>query len=197
MNEQLDEYFGISKQGSTVEGEIRAGVTTFLTMAYILFVNPSMLELTGIPFDDALFATAVAAFIACVVMGLWANLPFALAPVPASLPVQRAVQKDHAGSSSELDVRPDEAVDDRQAARLDQALGGLAHVHRPAELPQALDHVVVVEASPGSSVQARTMSEARSSIVASSGGTVSMRSRSPVQATKITGKGRGFPNAVL
>ncbi|MCH2418034.1 MAG: NCS2 family permease, partial [Candidatus Poseidoniia archaeon] len=47
MNEQLqavlkraDEYFGISKQGSTVGGEIRAGVTTFLTMAYILFVNP-------------------------------------------------------------------------------------------------------------------------------------------------------------
>ncbi len=80
MNEQLDEYFGISRQGSTVEGEIRAGVTTFLTMAYILFVNPSMLSLAGIPFDDALFATAVAAFIACVVMGLWANLPFALAP---------------------------------------------------------------------------------------------------------------------
>ena len=87
MNEQLqaalkraDEYFGISKQGSTVGGEIRAGVTTFLTMAYILFVNPSMLSLAGIPFDDALFATAVAAFIACVVMGLWANLPFALAP---------------------------------------------------------------------------------------------------------------------
>ena len=80
MNEQLDEYFGISKQGSTVEGEIRAGVTTFLTMAYILFVNPSMLSLTGIPFDDALFATAVAAFIGCVVMGRWANLPFARAP---------------------------------------------------------------------------------------------------------------------
>jgi len=80
MYDKLDEYFGISRQGSTVEGEIRAGVTTFLTMAYILFVNPSMLSLAGIPFDDALFATAVAAFIACVVMGLWANLPFALAP---------------------------------------------------------------------------------------------------------------------
>ena len=49
-------------------------------MAYILFVNPNMLALTGMPFEDALFATAVAAFVGCVIMGLWANLPFALAP---------------------------------------------------------------------------------------------------------------------
>ncbi|MBT3357823.1 MAG: NCS2 family permease [Euryarchaeota archaeon] len=81
--EALDKQFGITEAGSTVEGEIRAGITTFLTMAYILIVNPSMLSLfgdTGIPFDDALFATAIAAFVGCVVMGLWANLPFALAP---------------------------------------------------------------------------------------------------------------------
>ena len=79
----LDEQFGVTAAGSTVEGEIRAGVTTFLTMAYILVVNPSMLSnfgATGIPFGDALFATAVAAFVGCIVMGLWANLPFALAP---------------------------------------------------------------------------------------------------------------------
>ena len=81
--EALDKQFGVTEAGSTVEAEIRAGVTTFLTMAYILVVNPSMLSLfgaTGIPFGDALFATAVAAFVGCVVMGLWANLPFALAP---------------------------------------------------------------------------------------------------------------------
>ena len=86
---QIDNYFGISKAGSSVEGEIRAGVTTFLTMAYILIVNPLMLSgaditftdfQTGIPFNDALVATAVASFIACIIMGLWANLPFALAP---------------------------------------------------------------------------------------------------------------------
>ncbi len=87
---QLDDYFGYTEKGSSFEGELRAGMTTFLTMAYILFVNPDMLELgftatdttaaIGIPFDDALFATAVAAFVGCVVMGLWANLPFALAP---------------------------------------------------------------------------------------------------------------------
>ena len=85
---QLDDYFGISKAGSSVEGEIRAGVTTFLTMAYILIVNPLMLSgaditftdfQTGIPFNDALVATAVASFIACIIMGLYANLPFALA----------------------------------------------------------------------------------------------------------------------
>jgi AGZA family xanthine/uracil permease-like MFS transporter len=79
----LDKQFGITEAGSTVNGELRAGLTTFLTMAYILVVNPSMLSnfgQTGIPFDDALFATAVAAFIGCLVMGLWANLPFALAP---------------------------------------------------------------------------------------------------------------------
>ena len=78
--EALDKQFGVTEAGSTVEGEIRAGITTFLTMAYILLVNPAMLSGTGIPFDDALFATAIAAFIGCTVMGLWANLPFALAP---------------------------------------------------------------------------------------------------------------------
>jgi len=78
--EALDRQFGVTEAGSTVEGEIRAGVTTFLTMAYILLVNPAMLSIAGIPFDDALFATAIAAFVGCVVMGLYANLPFALAP---------------------------------------------------------------------------------------------------------------------
>ena len=81
--EVLDERFGVTAAGSTVNRELRAGMTTFLTMAYILVVNPSMLSYfgaTGIPFGDALFATAVAAFVGCVVMGLWANLPFALAP---------------------------------------------------------------------------------------------------------------------
>ena len=76
----LEDTFQITKAGSTVETEIRAGITTFLTMAYILFVNPDMLAIGGIPFNDALFATAFAAFVGCVVMGLWANKPFALAP---------------------------------------------------------------------------------------------------------------------
>ena len=78
--EALDKQFGVTDAGSTVEAEVRAGITTFLTMAYILMVNPAMLSGTGIGFEEALFATAIAAFIGCTVMGLWANLPFALAP---------------------------------------------------------------------------------------------------------------------
>ncbi len=84
-----DDYFGYTEKGSSFDGEVRAGFTTFLTMAYILLVNPAMLTLAigdgtdagnAQAFGDILFATAVAAFVGCVVMGLWANLPFALAP---------------------------------------------------------------------------------------------------------------------
>ena len=67
--QQLDDYFGYTEKGSSLEGEIRAGVTTFLTMAYILLVNPAMLSVAGLPFSDVLFATALAAFVGCVVMG--------------------------------------------------------------------------------------------------------------------------------
>jgi len=78
--EALDKMFGVTEAGSDVNTEVRAGFATFLTMAYILLVNPSMLSATGIPFEDALFATAIAAFVGCMVMAFWANLPFALAP---------------------------------------------------------------------------------------------------------------------
>ena len=78
--EALDKMFGVTEAGSDVGTEIRAGGATFLTMAYILLVNPSMLQVTGIPFEDALFATAIAAFVGCMVMAFWAKLPFALAP---------------------------------------------------------------------------------------------------------------------
>lgn len=78
--EQLDKMFGVTEAGSTVETEIKAGASTFLTMAYILLVNPSMLAVTGIPFEDALFATAIAAFVGCMAMAFWAKLPFAMAP---------------------------------------------------------------------------------------------------------------------
>ena len=78
--EALDKMFGVTEAGSDVNTELRAGLATFLTMAYILLVNPSMLSATGIPFNDALFATALAAFVGCMVMAFWARLPFALAP---------------------------------------------------------------------------------------------------------------------
>ena len=78
--EALDNMFGVTEAGSTVETELKAGLAPFLTMAYILLVNPSMLAVAGIPFEDALFATAIAAFVGCMAMAFWAKLPFALAP---------------------------------------------------------------------------------------------------------------------
>ena len=80
LEKMMDERFGLTDAGVTWQSEMRAGLTTFMTMAYILLVNPAMLSGTGMPFDDVLFATAMAAFIGCTVMALWANLPFALAP---------------------------------------------------------------------------------------------------------------------
>ncbi|ROR32657.1 NCS2 family permease [Inmirania thermothiophila] len=78
--ETLERLFQIRARGSSVGTEIRAGVTTFLTMAYILFVNPQILSATGMPAADVAAATALASALATLVMGLWANFPFALAP---------------------------------------------------------------------------------------------------------------------
>ncbi|MBP8657783.1 MAG: NCS2 family permease, partial [Fervidobacterium sp.] len=93
----MDKYFGISAAGSTIRREIAAGVTTFLTLAYIIFVNPSVLvqAVPGI-FDQSgnivnqaaynsyygafMVATIMGSVIATLVMGLYANYPFALAP---------------------------------------------------------------------------------------------------------------------
>ena len=77
---QGEGIFGLEKAGSTVATEIRAGATTFLTLSYILFVNPQILSLAGLPRADVVVATAIASAAATLIMGLWANLPFALAP---------------------------------------------------------------------------------------------------------------------
>jgi adenine/guanine/hypoxanthine permease len=76
----LDRYFRITERGSSIGIEVRAGVATFLTMAYILFVNPQILADAGMPVHDVTLATAMAASVATLVMGLLANYPFALAP---------------------------------------------------------------------------------------------------------------------
>jgi len=78
--QSIDRFFSISIRGSSISTEVRAGVTTFLTMAYILFVNPSILAATGMPAADVAVATALAAAVATAMMGLYANFPFALAP---------------------------------------------------------------------------------------------------------------------
>src|SRR5262245_430205 len=76
----LDSYFDISGAGSTVRTEVLAGVTTFLTMAYIIFVNPNILANAGLPKDAVFVATCLAAAIATLIMALYARYPIALAP---------------------------------------------------------------------------------------------------------------------
>lgn len=76
----LERWFGLSEAGTDVRTEIEAGVTTFLTMAYILVVNPQILGDAGVPVEGALFATAASAAIGSILMGFLANYPFALAP---------------------------------------------------------------------------------------------------------------------
>ncbi len=72
--------FNLKKHKTTVSREIIAGITTFLTMAYILAVNPAMLSQTGMPMQSVFLATALSAAVATLIMGLVANYPVALAP---------------------------------------------------------------------------------------------------------------------
>jgi adenine/guanine/hypoxanthine permease len=76
----LDRYFRLSENHSNVRSEFLGGLTTFLTMAYIVVVNPQILSQAGMPVDGVLFATCIAAATATLVMGLYANYPIALAP---------------------------------------------------------------------------------------------------------------------
>ncbi|SDS69584.1 putative MFS transporter, AGZA family, xanthine/uracil permease [Halopseudomonas litoralis] len=76
----LDKLFQLKAHGTNVRTEIIAGVTTFLTMAYIIFVNPMMMADAGIDPGAAFVATCLAAAIGSLIMGLWANYPIALAP---------------------------------------------------------------------------------------------------------------------
>ena len=80
MADFLDERFQIRSRGSTLTTEIRAGVTTFMTMAYILCVNPSVLSAAGLPFDVVAFATCCTAIVGSGIVGLFGHLPFGLAP---------------------------------------------------------------------------------------------------------------------
>jgi AGZA family xanthine/uracil permease-like MFS transporter len=76
----LDRYFKLSEHGTNVRTEVVAGVTTFLTMAYIIFVNPAILGDAGVPKDAVFVATCLAAALGCLIMGLYANYPIAMAP---------------------------------------------------------------------------------------------------------------------
>src|SRR5215210_2371953 len=76
----LDRWFELSERDTTLRTELVAGLTTFMTMAYIIFVNPQILSDAGIPAEAAFGATIYASVIATTLMGLWANFPVATAP---------------------------------------------------------------------------------------------------------------------
>jgi len=76
----LDKLFKLKENGTNIRTEIVAGITTFMTMAYILFLNPSILSATGMDTNAIFFATAISAGFVTIAMGLVANFPIALAP---------------------------------------------------------------------------------------------------------------------
>lgn len=76
----LEEIFHLKENQTTVRRELLAGLTTFMTMAYVVIVNPQILSESGMPVDGVLFATCISSAVATLVMGLWANYPIALAP---------------------------------------------------------------------------------------------------------------------
>jgi len=76
----IDSFFKLRQHNTTVSTEITAGITTFLTMAYVVVVNPSILSNTGMDFGAVFVATIIAAVIGTSIMGFWANWPVALAP---------------------------------------------------------------------------------------------------------------------
>lgn len=80
MNQRLNEWFHLEERGTNVKTEIIAGLTTFLTCVYIVAVNPGILSSAGMDTKAVFWATALASAIACLWIGIWANLPFALAP---------------------------------------------------------------------------------------------------------------------
>jgi AGZA family xanthine/uracil permease-like MFS transporter len=72
--------FGLQQHGTTISREVVAGLTTFTTMSYIVVVNPAILANAGIPVGPSFVATVLAAVFGCVLMGVYANRPFAIAP---------------------------------------------------------------------------------------------------------------------
>lgn len=80
MLEKINKFFEITKRDSSIKTEIFAGLSTFLALSYIFVVNPAILSEAGISTSVAFFATIVGSVVATLLMGLWAKLPFALAP---------------------------------------------------------------------------------------------------------------------
>lgn len=80
LREAIEKYFDLSGHNTTVRTEVIAGITTFLSMAYITVVNPAILSEAGMDFGAVFVATCIAAAVGSMIMGLWANYPIAQAP---------------------------------------------------------------------------------------------------------------------
>jgi AGZA family xanthine/uracil permease-like MFS transporter len=80
LTHRLNQFFQLDAYGTNVRTEVLAGLSTYLSLCYIFVVSPAILSAAGIDPKAALFATAVASSLATIAMGLWANLPFAVAP---------------------------------------------------------------------------------------------------------------------
>src|SRR6202795_4587237 len=80
MFARLERYFEFERLGTNWKTEVLAGATTFVTMAYIVFVNPSILHETGMPFQAVVGATCFCAAFGSILMGAFARYPIALAP---------------------------------------------------------------------------------------------------------------------
>ena len=76
----ISQYFKFKENKTNFKQEIIAGATTFLTMSYIIIVNPKILEAAGIPFGPSMVATVLSAFFGTLIMGVYAKRPFAIAP---------------------------------------------------------------------------------------------------------------------
>ncbi len=76
----IGRYFHFDEMGTTIRTEIIAGFTTFMAMAYIIFVQPAVLQVAGMDFDAVFVATCISSFVATLIMGVYANYPIALAP---------------------------------------------------------------------------------------------------------------------
>ena len=90
----LDERFLVTERGSTLGTELRAGITTFMTMAYILVVNPSVLSNAGLPFGPVAFATAMCATTALI----------HLRPLSRSLPLSLSLKHTHTDTHTERET---------------------------------------------------------------------------------------------
>jgi len=80
MKNVIYKFFKLKEFNSNIRNEVIGGFTTFITMAYIIIVNPKILEAAGIPFEASMAATIISAFFGTLTMGLYANRPFAIAP---------------------------------------------------------------------------------------------------------------------